>query len=221
MHYYQKNIADYRKDTCHLSLLEHGVYGQLLDQYYLSEEPLTLEETKLFRLMRAITKEEQDAIKLVLSDFFIKTEDGYVHKRCQAEIQTYHARIETAAKSAHIRWDKEKNANAMQSHSKPNANHKPITNNHKPITNNHLKVVDQVFTDFEVFWETYPKKVGKEAARKSWEKIKPPLDKIIKALQWQKESKQWFKNNGEFIPNPATYINQHRFDDEPPKDITF
>ena len=70
MHYYQKNIADYRKDTCHLTLLEHGVYGQLLDQYYLSEEPITLDESKLFRLMRAITNEEQNAIKLVLSDFF-------------------------------------------------------------------------------------------------------------------------------------------------------
>ena len=43
----------------------------------------------------------------------------------------------------------------------------------------------------------------------------------MQSLQWQKESSQWFKNNGDFIPNPATYINQHRFEDEPPKDITF
>ena len=37
MHYYQHNIADYRKDTIHLTLLEHGVYRQLLDQYYLTQ----------------------------------------------------------------------------------------------------------------------------------------------------------------------------------------
>tara|TARA_R110000822_G_scaffold293998_1_gene416020 strand:+ start:414 stop:1079 length:666 start_codon:yes stop_codon:yes gene_type:complete len=221
MHYYQKNIADYRKDTCHLTLLEHGVYGQLLDQYYLSEEPITLDESKLFRLMRAITNEEQNAIKLVLSDFFTKTGDGYVHKRCQNEIEIYHSRIETATRSAKIRWDKEKNANAMPTHSEPNTNHKPITTNHKPITNNILTIVNKAYTDFEEFWKLYPKKVGKEAARKSWEKVNPPLEKVMQSLQWQKESSQWFKNNGDFIPNPATYINQHRFEDEPPKDITF
>ena len=73
MHYYQHNIADYRKDTSHLSLLEHGVYHQLLDQYYLSEAPIPLDLTKLFRLMSARGENEKSAIENVLNDFFIKT----------------------------------------------------------------------------------------------------------------------------------------------------
>ena len=34
MHYYPKNIGDYRRDTMNLSLLEHGVYMTLIDQCF-------------------------------------------------------------------------------------------------------------------------------------------------------------------------------------------
>lgn len=73
---------------------------------------------------------------------------------------------------------------------------------------------------FGLFWEMYPRKVGKGAARKSWKKIKEPgltLDKIEAALTWQKKSEQWMKGHGEFIPLPATYLNQDRWMDEPQK----
>ena len=73
MHYYQHNISDYRADTGHLTLLEHGCYHQLLDQYYLNEEPLPLDINKIFRLLTARTEDEKNAIQNVLKDFFIKT----------------------------------------------------------------------------------------------------------------------------------------------------
>lgn len=69
---------------------------------------------------------------------------------------------------------------------------------------------------FEEFWQAYPKKVGKEAARKSWTKSKLNVDQVLKSLEWQKESDQWQKNDGQFIPNPATYLNQGRWLDEQP-----
>jgi hypothetical protein len=70
-------------------------------------------------------------------------------------------------------------------------------------------------SDFDTFWNEYPKKVGKEAARKAWFKNKPDLETVINSLKWQKLSSQWFKNGGLYIPNPSTWINQHRWDDEP------
>jgi hypothetical protein len=69
---------------------------------------------------------------------------------------------------------------------------------------------------FEEFWQAYPKKVGKEAARKSWTKSKLNVDQVLKSLEWQKESDQWQKSDGQFIPNPATYLNQGRWLDEQP-----
>lgn len=72
---------------------------------------------------------------------------------------------------------------------------------------------------FLTFWNAYPKKVGKEAARKVWIKIKSPaasLDAILIALAWQSSTDQWTKNNGQYIPNPATYLTQQRWLDERP-----
>jgi uncharacterized protein YdaU (DUF1376 family) len=205
MHYFQHNIADYRKDTAHLTLLEHGVYRQLLDQYYLNEKPLPLNQDKLMRLLCARSEGEIKAVLSVLGDFFEKTELGYIHKRCDAEIEAFQSKQVKAIAAANKRWN---NADAMQTHSEPNANHKPITINHKPITN--IKPL----SDFDLFYMAYPKKVGKEAARKSWDKVKPDLKTVLETLKWQKQSDQWFKNNGQYIPNPSTYLNQHRFLDQ-------
>lgn len=71
---------------------------------------------------------------------------------------------------------------------------------------------------FETFWETYPKKVGKDAARKAFEKRKPDeplLEKMLSAIRLQVQSDQWTRDGGEFIPHPSTWLNQGRFDDEP------
>jgi len=72
-------------------------------------------------------------------------------------------------------------------------------------------------SDFEKFWLVYPKKVGKGEAYKSWRKINPPavmIDKLISAVEQQKKSEQWCKENGQYIPNPSTWLNQSRWDDE-------
>jgi hypothetical protein len=68
---------------------------------------------------------------------------------------------------------------------------------------------------FNEFWDVYPKKVGKEAARKSWIKEYPKIQTVLNTLRWQIESDAWQKQDGQFIPNPATYINQGRWADEP------
>jgi hypothetical protein len=77
-------------------------------------------------------------------------------------------------------------------------------------------VNEYVDDGFNQFWEAYPKKVGRDAALKAWEKVKPPIDDVIYALAWQKQTEQWSKNNGQYIPNPSTYLNQGRWKDEAP-----
>ncbi|MGN1370621.1 MAG: phage replisome organizer N-terminal domain-containing protein [Aristaeellaceae bacterium] len=73
---------------------------------------------------------------------------------------------------------------------------------------------------FERFWEAYPRKVGKGAAEKSFSKIKPSeelTDIMIKAVEAAKRSPQWMKDGGQFIPHPATWLNQKRWEDEIPQ----
>lgn len=67
---------------------------------------------------------------------------------------------------------------------------------------------------FDAFWAAYPKKVGKEAARKSFAKVRVPVDQLISAVERQKCSEQWSKEGGRYIPNPATWLNQGRWEDE-------
>lgn len=69
---------------------------------------------------------------------------------------------------------------------------------------------------FEEFWNGYPKKVGKDAARKAFEKRKPDaelLSQMLAAIAVQAASEQWRKDDGQFIPNPATWLNQARWED--------
>jgi hypothetical protein len=75
---------------------------------------------------------------------------------------------------------------------------------------------DILLTDFQTFWKIYPKKVGKDKALEIWKKKKPNIDDVMFALSWQTESKQWQSESGKYIPNPATYLNQGRWQDEAP-----
>ena len=68
--------------------------------------------------------------------------------------------------------------------------------------------------DFETFWINYPKKKSKATALKAWKSKKPRIDDVMFALSWQKESSDWTKSNGQFIPYPASYINAEGWKDE-------
>lgn len=70
---------------------------------------------------------------------------------------------------------------------------------------------------FEQFWAVYPKKVGKRAAQKAFQNAqnRPRIDDLLKAIERAMKSEQWRKDGGQFIPNPATWLNQGRWDDEP------
>lgn len=96
MHYYQHNIGDYRRDTVHLSLLEHGVYRQLMDMYYLAESNIPEETELVYRRLCARTEEEKKAVDNVLSEFFKLGEEGWLHPRCDAEIAKYRDKVDRA-----------------------------------------------------------------------------------------------------------------------------
>jgi hypothetical protein len=67
---------------------------------------------------------------------------------------------------------------------------------------------------FDEFWDLYPKKTGKAPAMKAWDKMNPDIEIIKKALSWQKETEEWKKQNGQFVPMASTYLNQERWLDE-------
>lgn len=85
--------------------------------------------------------------------------------------------------------------------------------NNNSNTNSNSKSLDT----FQEFWAAYPNKKAKAVAQKSWEKINPDpklFAEIMSGLEKAKKSSQWVKNDGQYIPHPATWLNQQRWNDE-------
>lgn len=78
--------------------------------------------------------------------------------------------------------------------------------------------VDQGSTEaseFEQLWRSYPRKVGKDAARKAWMKLidaRPALTVILLAIEKQTLSEQW--QEPRFIPHLSTWLTGKRWTDE-------
>jgi hypothetical protein len=70
---------------------------------------------------------------------------------------------------------------------------------------------------FARFWESYPKRKAKAAAQRAWSKLAPSpelLRTILAAVERQKASADWQREEGRFIPHPASWLNQRRWEDE-------
>ena len=81
--------------------------------------------------------------------------------------------------------------------------------------NKNTNTVDQP-DGFESFWQAYPKKVGKPAALKAFRsaKVNCHLPELLTDIEAKAQSDAWVKDGGQFIPNPATYLNQRRWEDQ-------
>jgi hypothetical protein len=71
--------------------------------------------------------------------------------------------------------------------------------------------------DFDSFWTFYPRKAGKEAARKAWAKLRPDehiMQLILDNVRERVEKGEWRKDNQSYILHASTYLNQKRWEDE-------
>ncbi|WP_019558504.1 YdaU family protein [Thioalkalivibrio sp. ALE12] len=209
MNHYRHHIGDYRKDTSHLSLLEHGVYRQAIDLYYLSESPLPSDMQRLMRLLCVRTADEERALCAVLEDFFTLTNEGYEHARCKRELEAIYEKSEKARESAQKRWGKEKqdvtkadaqqNEGAMRTHSEGNAKamlpSNPVPSNPVPKGKDLLDGSDEPTDtkgqpeakrneseyppEFEALWAQYPKRGGDNPQKKAFKAYTARLRKGV------------------------------------------
>jgi len=70
---------------------------------------------------------------------------------------------------------------------------------------------------FERFWRVYPKRKAKDDAWRAWQKRNPDdllTQTILEAVERQCRGPDWIKDGGKYIPHPATWLNQGRWQDE-------
>ena len=148
MYHYQFNIGDYRKDTSHLSLLEHGIYRMLIDSYYACEGILEADDAKIMRSHCIRTSDEEAAYRNVIADFFTLDDGLYRHSGCDKVMERIYGKSAKAKESAKARWDK-RNATKMRNACGDDANAQymdanalelnaidmlPVTRNPEPVT---------------------------------------------------------------------------------------
>lgn len=80
-------------------------------------------------------------------------------------------------------------------------------------------VPNEYSESFETWWAAYPNKIGKLAAFRAWKKIgeskTATVQELIKAINDQIRANHFRGSNGaDYIPNPATWLNQGRWMDD-------
>lgn len=121
--------------------------------------------------------------------------------------EKYEARCRQNAKNVSVRWNTNE-CERIRTHTKRTKDKdKDNITPHTP----------QGGDAFGRFWSAYPRKTSKKKALESWSKLKPSpelTETIMAALEQQKRSDQWTRDGGQYIPYPATWLNQRRWEDE-------
>jgi uncharacterized protein YdaU (DUF1376 family) len=205
----------YERDAGSLSYVQDSAYRRMLDHYYKSGEPLSLDKECVYRACRAMRREERAAIDFCLSKFFVEGDDGWHQTRADEEI----------IKAAEISAKRADAANKR--HSKQPNKTCPIDDaiaeqldTHTTATTTGTKKKKDMpagagLDGFEEFWKSYkaPPNSKKPDARKAWlstARTRPPLPDLLRAVAgysaWLAE--EWRKNKREFPAkqHPSSFL---------------
>ena len=74
--------------------------------------------------------------------------------------------------------------------------------------------------DFERLWAAYPaaRRVNRKSCRKAFDTVTVPIDELLDALERQKSSDEWIKQDGKYIPGMFKWISESRWEAAPPAD---
>jgi uncharacterized protein YdaU (DUF1376 family) len=206
--------GDFIGDTTHLSQKEIGQYILLLMAMWRNGGVLPDDPRRLKRMARG-------TISDAVMNYFTPGEGGITQKRLKKEFKYVQERNAKQAANANARWLKNKETNDAVADAKAMPNGCPQPN---PTQ---IEEIEQVVTPitrarrasvcprFEAWWVIFPNRVGKAAALKAFKRaeVRATLRELIDGLQRYIASKPperpWC--------NPATWLNQDRWLDEPAK----
>lgn len=78
-------------------------------------------------------------------------------------------------------------------------------------------VPDSPNPEFDNFYRAYPKQKARREAERAWNKLNPSpelIETIMDAVEKQKGSEEWQKDEGKFIPYPANWLRGRRWEDQ-------
>lgn len=91
MNYYDHHIGDYATSLQYHSWDEDMAYTRMIRWYYAKEKPLPGDPAEVCRQIGARSEQQQQAVAVILADFFHIEADGYHNDKCDAVIAAFHA----------------------------------------------------------------------------------------------------------------------------------
>lgn len=113
-------VGDYLKDTPTLSLAEHGAYLLLLGYLWSQKGDLPADESRLFRTLRVVSPDEQEAVRKVVGLFFEVADGCLVNKRLSKELGKAVKWSDKSKAGASKRWSNKRPKDAT-AHATPSA----------------------------------------------------------------------------------------------------
>lgn len=222
---------DFLGATSHWTSEERGAYLSLMCHQW--REGSVPKSKKM--LKRICVEVSDEALRVALSKFepMPGEPDKLVNPRLATEWDkaiaqraAYHARASKGGQAAAA-----KRAKSSASSTATSSAHSPLTTHSKEDHSDNTtqkkkkkrarekrygEPKEGYSEEFLEFWAAYPSKANKPYSSKCFERIenRPPLKELLEAITRQKQSRQWKRG---VIPNPSTWLNQARWNDDLPK----
>lgn len=227
MNYYPHHIGDFNSATRHLTRVERSIYRDLIDIYYDTEAALPADMDRLCRLAIARSDEERTAVAQVLQEFFVQTDAGWTHDRCEREIAKYRGlkeaksaagKASAAARSRKLEQPNDSNSTAVEQVLNECAtNQEPRTKNQEEQEQKALVPsaddTSAYSAEFEEFWAEYPKREGgnsKKGAHKAWNaRLRSGVkaeDLILSAKRYADQMQAKGNVGTSFVKQAATFL---------------
>lgn len=175
-----------------------------------------------YEAIQAIPKRDQASVLLAICAYALHETEPNLSGTAAAIFSLIRPTLDASKRKSE---NGKRGANAKQTASKPQANAKQNASEskskkeNKNEKENENEIENECYppTPFGEFWEAYPKKKSKGDAEKAWKQIKPDeatFQKILASIERQKQSRDWQKDGGQYIPYPATWLRRKGWEDE-------
>lgn len=228
--------GDYMRDTGHLSALGHGAYLMLIKHYWCTGEPLNDDDDELWRIACCDSKDEWLALRPKIIRLFRPSDGLLRHKRVDEELakavdQIERQRARTAA-ATEARKGKTPNRNDER-HDKRNVKRNEQHDDERNVNRNdnrnevHRAAVSpspspsslrseeiSVEGDFEAWYASFPRHVGKGQALKAYRTARKNTDVEALLTGAKRYAAERAGEDDKFTKHPATWLNGQCWLDE-------
>ena len=219
---YQWYVKEWLSSPTRLSLSKaaRSAYRDLLDYCWDCGGSLPNDQETL-RVMADCTSEEWAEFgNKVLQNFCVNRAGRLINRKLSQLWKERKDFIDSRIEAAKASWGQhsKRTARAVQVQCSPSPSPSPSTTKTlKPIARQ--KTASET-EGFRLFYQSYPRKVGRVIAARAWKKNVPDDSKwpdVIASVEDWKRSEQW--QDSQFIPHPATFLNQRRWTEPCPSEI--